>query len=217
MSASHDGNPRVIASPSRVPHSTRRSRNWLWAGCALVIAGVAVRLFFRDIPNFSPVAAIALYAGFALGRARRAIWIPLAVMAASDWVIGGYDWKLMVVVYGMLALPVIAGGILASRRRRWGWQVTLAGGVLATVAGSLAFFFVTNTAVWAFSSWYARDLSGLVSCLSAGLPFFRYTLSGDLAFATVLFASHFAALALAGHLARSSESIACAPDRATTL
>ena len=169
---------------------------WWAAALALVAFGITMRLFFRDIPNFSPVAAVALYAGFLFGGIRRAIWVPLAVMAASDWVIGGYDGKLMVVVYAMLALPVVWGSGISAWHRRGGRVSVIATCLFATVFGSFAFYFVTNSAVWAFSSWYSRDWSGWVECLAAGLPFFRYTLGGDLAFATALFGGHFAFVAV---------------------
>ena len=55
---------------------------------------------------------------------------------------------------------------------------------------SLAFFFVTNLAVWYQASWYTRDAAGLWQCYLQALPFFRYTLSGDLLFTTVLFGGH---------------------------
>lgn len=160
------------------------------AGVALVLAGAAARLVVRDIPNFAPIAALALFAGYLFADRRLAIWVPLGAMVASDWVIGGYDWRLMAVVYMSLAAPVLWG---PSLRRRlpldrgagaWGSASTL---VACSLAGSLLFFATTNFAVWAIGDMYEHSAAGLLHCFVRALPFFRYTLAGDLVFSVSLF------------------------------
>ncbi len=188
------------ADPLAARGSVWQRWNWLAGGLLLVAVGIAVRLYFRDIPNFSPVAAIALYAGFALRGSWRAVWIPLAVMALSDLVIGGYELTLMIVVYSMLAFPVVMGSWLRRRAERLQQNSAVSAGLVATCVGSVAFFLVTNTAVWAFANWYPSTFAGWLACLSAGLPFFRYTLCGDIAFATVLFGGHALAAAVAARI-----------------
>lgn len=170
------------------------------AGLALVAAGAATRLLVRDIPNFAPIAALALFAGYLFADRRLALWVPLGAMVASDWVIGGYDWRLMAVVYASLTMPAfwgpslrrwlpIARGGSASGGSAWGggaWGsvATLVG---CSLAGSLLFFATTNLAVWALGSMYEHSWAGLAHCYVRALPFFRYTLAGDLVFSTVLF------------------------------
>ena len=175
------------------------------AGLALVAAGAATRLLVRDIPNFAPIAALALFAGYLFADRRLALWVPLGAMVASDWVIGGYDWRLMAVVYASLTMPAFwgpslrrwlpiarggsASGGSASGGRAWGggaWGsvATLVG---CSLAGSLLFFATTNLAVWALGSMYEHSWAGLAHCYVRALPFFRYTLAGDLVFSTVLF------------------------------
>ncbi len=190
------------------------------AGLALVAAGAATRLLVRDIPNFAPIAALALFAGYLFADRRLALWVPLGAMVASDWVIGGYDWRLMAVVYASLAMPAFWGPSLrrwlpiarggsasggsasggsasggsasggsasgggASGGGAWGSVATLVG---CSLAGSLLFFATTNLAVWALGSMYEHSWAGLAHCYVRALPFFRYTLAGDLVFSTVLF------------------------------
>lgn len=160
----------------------------LGVGLLLILLGAALRVYFQHIPNFSPVAAIALYAGFWFRRVWRAALVPLGAMLLSDAVIGGYDPRLMLTVYGMLALPVLAGAFVL--RRDMAWRYRFGGALAFSLLASLLFFVVTNSAVWAFSIWYTQDIAGWMQCLTAGLPFVRYTLSGDLVFATVLFGGH---------------------------
>ena len=63
-----------------------------------------------------------------------------------------------------------------------------------SVGASVAFFLVTNLAVWVQSvsgaspmAFYDASIQGLLHCYGQALPFFRYTLAGDLCFTTVLF------------------------------
>jgi hypothetical protein len=87
---------------------------------------------------------------------------------------------LVPVVYGCLVLTVCLGFWL--RRRRSAGRI-----VAAAVVESVLFFGVTNFAVWAMTSLYPRDFSGLTTCYAAAIPFFRNTLAGDLIFSGVLF------------------------------
>jgi len=89
----------------------------------LVAVGAAMRLYFRDIPNFAPVAGLALFAGFFFRDRWMAVAAPLGVMLATDLVLGGYQPLLMASVYGMLALPVclrgwVRGGMERAARER---------------------------------------------------------------------------------------------------
>ncbi|MEA2982402.1 MAG: hypothetical protein QOF09_4225 [Alphaproteobacteria bacterium] len=140
---------------------------------------VAARLLLH-VPNVSPVAASALFAGVMLRHRSLALAVPLAAMPIGDTFAGFYDGRVMAVVYAAMALPA-AAGILARRYR-------VARVIAPTVvACSLIFFATTNLAVWAFSGMYSLDMAGLVQCYVAALPFLKYTLAGDLFWAAVLF------------------------------
>ena len=65
----------------------------------LIVAAVFSRFWLVDWPNFKPVAAVAIFAGFLLGS-RWLVWmVPLLILFLSDWRIGFYDWGVMVSVY----------------------------------------------------------------------------------------------------------------------
>jgi hypothetical protein len=61
---------------------------------------------------------------------------------------------------------------------------------LASVSASVLFFVVTNFAVWAAGIYYPKELSGLAASYTAAIPFFHYTLLGDLFFVTLMFGSY---------------------------
>lgn len=163
-----------------------------WLLIALVVAGVVCRLAFRGIPNFAPVAAIALFAGFLFNSRWQALLAPLAIMAVSDLFLGGYQWQVMLVVYGLLSLPVFFGRWLQARGPHRPGALPERGAILlgSSLASSILFFLGTNFAWWTTSAVYEKSLAGLAHCYAQALPFFRYTLTGDLFFATVLFGGY---------------------------
>lgn len=147
-----------------------------------LIALIAVVRLSPHAPNFTPVVAAALFAGTVFRSRSLALIVPAAAMLASDAIIGFDDWRISFVVYAGLALPAAIG--LWGRRYR---------GIVAllplAIGSSLIFFVTSNLAVWAFSGIYTLDLSGLVRCYVAALPFLRNTMTGDLAWTAALFAS----------------------------
>lgn len=151
--------------------------------------------------NFTPVAAAALFAGYAFSRRSVAAAAPLAGMAISDWIVGGYDWRVTVVVYAALLLPVALGGLLKARLNVF----RVAG---ASLTGALVFFVVTNFAHWAFMGMYPPTLAGLIESYVAAVPFFRNTLAGDLAWTAGLFGAYAAARELGGWMAARRTALA---------
>jgi hypothetical protein len=65
-----------------------------------------------------------------------------------------------------------------------------------SLAASVMFFLVTNFAHWAIYDMYEKSAAGLLHCYAMALPFFRYTLAGDLSFACVLFGGYAVAKSL---------------------
>lgn len=153
----------------------------LYAASVAILIAAAFRLVPHPM-NMSPIAAMALFAGAELTGRRWAVAIPLAAMLLSDALIGFHS--LMPAVYGAFALTVFLGrGLLRSDSPRASTYAA------ASVASSLAFFGITNFAVWFEGSGvvYPATASGLAACYVAGLPFLQNALVGDLLFTGVLF------------------------------
>jgi hypothetical protein len=147
---------------------------------ALVSAVLAAALFrlVPHPPNFSPIAAMALFSGAYFGRKGLAFAAPLGAMLVSDAVLGFHGG--MPVVYGSLALIVVLGWLLTAKRS--------AGRIAAAaVSASVLFYLVTNFGVWALGDMYPKTLAGLGACYVAALPFFQNSLAGDLVFTALLF------------------------------
>lgn len=160
----------------------------------LAIAGIsiAVRLLPHP-PNFAPIAALALFAGvYASKISKWYLLAPLAAMLVSDLFIGFYEWKIMAVVYAsFFAMGFI--GLLVQKYKSATWRI---GGItLATLTGSILFYLTTNFAVWAFSGLpgqglYAPTLDGLLLSYYMAIPFFKFTLLGDLFYVSLFFGSY---------------------------
>ena len=160
-----------------------KTRADLWMDLALVVFLVGLDVVARLVPHapgFLPIAASALFAGRMLRVPAFAPVVPVAAMVLSALALGPDDWRISLIVTVAISLPALVG--IVSRR----WP-----GIAATAAVmvpcSLAFFALSNFAVWAFSGMYSLDFAGLTQCYVAALPFLQNTVAGDLFWTAVLF------------------------------
>lgn len=153
---------------------------------ALVLGAALTRLMPGRPPNFSPVEAMALFAGAVFASRAVAMLVPLAAMLISDAIIGFHSD--MWVVYGCMAIIALAGTRLTGR-------ISALRVVGYGLGSALFFFIVTNFAVWAGSAshpqpMYSADWQGLVNCFVAAIPFLRNQVAGVLVYSAVLFGAH---------------------------
>jgi hypothetical protein len=150
---------------------------------ALILVATLLRL--APLPaNFSPIAAIALFAGAMFAKNRWVgLTVPLVALVLSDLVIGFHATQPF--VYGSYALIALLGRGLINNKdgERPVWSAV---GV-SSLAASAVFFLVSNFGVWVEGILYPRTGSGLVACYLAAVPFFWNTLVSDLAFTFGLF------------------------------
>jgi hypothetical protein len=153
----------------------------------LTLVGVAAasRLLPHP-PNFTPIAAMALFGGAFFASKRMAFLVPLLAMGMSDVALGLLSGKelgfhsTMPVVYVTFAITVCLGFLL--REHRGGLRVAS-----VSLAASLLFFVTTNLAVWAEGVYYAKNMTGLLTCFVAAIPFFHNTVLGDACYVAVMF------------------------------
>lgn len=132
------------------------------------------------LPNFAPIAALALFGGTYLNK-KYALILPLIVLFLSDILIGFYNPWIMFSVYGSFLLIGLMGLWLKKHKN-------LPNVLGASLLGSILFFLITNFAVWAVPySFYPHTLNGLTQSYLMGLPFFRNTLMGDLFYVGAMF------------------------------
>ena len=155
----------------------------------LIVLATACKYFFGpdlDWSGFSPVIAIALFAGFMIKQKDLAFILPLIALIGSDLAIqllytqgafpysGFYSgqWK----NYLLLLSITLLGWAL--KGRSFG---TLAVGA---VVAPTVYFLISNFMVWYGVSEvvYPRSFSGLMTCYTAALPFYKNALIATLVF-----------------------------------
>jgi len=163
-----------------------------------VLAGmillVALSRLLPHPPNFSPVQAMALFAGAWFAQRQLALLVPLLAMLVSDVLLGlihggiYFDYFVSAgfwLVYLAMAACAALGFALRGR--------VSAPRVLGYALGSsLLFFAITNFGAWladiaSAAPVYAPTLSGLAAAYIAGIPFLQNTLVGALFFSALLF------------------------------
>ena len=149
-----------------------------------VLFAVASRLPFFPHPwNFTPVVAALLF--FGARGSRRQMWMPLALLIASDLILDKYvyaypfSWDLFL-TWGWYAAILGLGTLLRPNSK----PLRIAG---AALTGSVTFFLISNFGVWASTNMYPKSFSGLMVCYTAGIPFFRRALEGDMLYTAVMF------------------------------
>jgi hypothetical protein len=153
-----------------------------------IVFVAAISRLLPHAPNFSPLAAVALFGGAYITNKYLAVIIPLLAMLVSDAVMGFNGWvfaEQVITVYSCFALIAVMGLTLQGNKS----AIRVAG---ASISASLIFFLFTNFAVWLGGYFhtpplYPMNAGGLVECYVSAIPFFQNTLMGDLFYNTVLF------------------------------
>ena len=136
----------------------------------LVLLASACRLL-PHAPNFTPIGAIALFAGSEIKDLKLAVGVTLGSMILSDLVIGADITS--IAVYLALTISVLIGRYFQS-------STSLRSGLFSATTCAVLFFLITNLAVWGWSGIYQRSVAGLSECFVAAIPFFRNTLLSDI-------------------------------------
>ena len=148
----------------------------------LVLAGMILFAGFTRLiphpPNFTAVGAMALFGGAYFNKKYLAFAVPVIAMFLTDLILGLHQG--MYAVYLSFVLIVMIGITLKGR-------IKIGNIFLASVLASVLFFIITNFAQWLSFPLYSKDIAGLIECYTAAVPFFGYTILGDLFFVGVLF------------------------------
>jgi hypothetical protein len=135
---------------------------------SVILTAALIRLL-PHWPNFTPIAAMALFAGTYLDRKQYAFALPIAAMFISDLVIGLH--ANIPAVYLSFVITVLIGMTIRNK-------VNVGSVMLASVSSSVIFFLITNFSSWLASPSYPQTMLGLAECYLAGLMFFRDTTYG---------------------------------------
>jgi hypothetical protein len=172
----------------------------------VILAMIAFAAALRVLPhpwNFTPVGAMALFAGAVIKDRRVAFLFPLVALFVGDIFVGFH--KLMPFVYASFLVDVALGYWI--REHRTAGRI---GGI--TLLGAMQFFLVSNFGVWALLGTFPHSPAGLMACYVAGLPLLANTLAGDVFYTALLFGGFAFAERLFPTLRDSAESAPSAAD-----
>lgn len=132
----------------------------------LIWLALVERLVWDMGPNFEWVTAASVAAGMFLPR-RQALFVPMVVMAVSDWM-WGWSWISLFTWTGfglMVWLGEKAGKFGGSRILK---------ATAAALVGVTVFFLWTNLGVFVTDIWgmYERTILGLLACYVNAIPFY---------------------------------------------
>jgi hypothetical protein len=161
-----------------------------------IIAIILVAAISRLIPhpaNFAPLGAMALFGGYYFSKK----WQSFAATATSWWladlvlnntfyknIYESFTWfsgSFISVLVSLIAIITISKLIIKAP--------TIKNIALASILGSVSFFLITNFSVY-LGNMYPHTNTGLIAAYTAGIPFFKNTLLGDLIYAGILFGTY---------------------------
>lgn len=139
------------------------------------------------LSNFTPVGAIALFAGVYFKDKWKAYMAPLGTLLISDMAInyissGSFFYPGMLYVYIAFALMVTLGSMIQTVN-----VSRILGGALGVV---LIHWLVTDIGVWLSGTLYPMTAAGLWECLVAAIPFEKNFLVGTLIYTVVMFGGY---------------------------
>lgn len=159
----------------------------------LFIALIFLAALTRLLPhpdNFTPISAMALFGAAYFSRQVLTLAVPFIALFVSDLVLNNFVYRQYYPeftlitswwIYAAFGLVMLAGWLLLHTK------VSPGRVLVASLIASSVFFLVTNFSVWAESAMYPKTAAGLLACYTAGLPFLKNTVMGDLFFSAVMF------------------------------
>ncbi len=138
--------------------------------------------------NFTPVGAIALFAGTYFKDKVKAFIVPLAILLLSDLLL---TYKLtgslnpyyagIELVYISFAVMVYFGSLIK--------KVNISSVVLTSLAAVFIHWILTDIHPWLMGP-YSKDFSGYVAALVAAIPFEKNLLLGNLIFSAIMYGGY---------------------------
>jgi len=171
-------------------HSVNRIHTRNLVLVLIIISAAILRILnvgkFGDWANFTPVGAIALFAGTYFRNRWAAYSVPLLILFLSDVIVNyGYFGQItffydgIAWVYLAFALMVLVGSFIK--------RVTVLNVFAAAITSVIIHWVVTNFGVWLGGALYPQNWAGLVDCYIKAIPFERNLLFGNLAYGAILY------------------------------
>ena len=154
----------------------------------IVLAAALTRLIPHPM-NFAPLGAMALFGSAYFGRKGLGLLITMISWMVSDLILNnlvfsqGQGFVLFTEGAFMIYLSIVCIYLLGRGVLQ---KITVPRMLVGSLGASAIFFVLSNFGVWLLG-YYPMDVTGLVACYAAALPFLKFTIAGDLFYSGVLF------------------------------
>ena len=131
-----------------------------------------------EIPNFTATIALVMFTGYLIQNRFLSVLVILLSQVVSDLYLGIYSS--MIFVYAAYISIALLSPIIMNK-------MNTKSVVLSSIISPSIFFIISNFGVWLTGSMYTFNLSGLITCYIAGIPFFDESLISTILFALTIF------------------------------
>ena len=163
----------------------------------IILIAVLIRLF-PHAPNFTPIAAMALFGGAYLSKKYSLVVVFLSLVIsdylllyihpfASNFIDVSKIYSPLAIIHSSTVLVYLCFLIIALIGIWLSSHKSAKNVITASLFSSILFFFVTNFNFFYPASLYPKTISGLVESYVMALPFFKNTLMGDLFYTSLFF------------------------------
>jgi len=170
---------------------TKNKINIRFGVISAMILFAAISRLLPHPANFAPIGGMALFGAAYYSKRYWAFIIPIVSMWISDLILNNvvygqyFDYFVWfysgsLFTYAAFALIVLLGMFSLKK-------VKAPHLIVSALGASLIFFLVSNFGVWFSGMMYPKDFGGLMACYTAGIPFFKNTIAGDLVYTAVMF------------------------------
>ena len=158
----------------------------------LITVCTLVKLFCSpliEMSGFTAIIAVAVFAGLRSAKIKNVFLLPLIVLLSTDIILqllyilniypfaGFYSGQ---IINYLLVLLVSVIPVLIKNKN-------FAGIAFSTLAAPTVYFVLSNFSVWLMDGYqslpaYSRNITGLINCYTAGLPFYKNSLISTIIF-----------------------------------
>jgi len=155
---------------------------------ALLITGLIVLAVLSRLlphpPNFTPLAAIALFGAAYFSSKKWALIIPIMAWWLSDLLLNATIYAEYQTGFSLFAgyqfwsflsiLGIVGVGYFLLKK------INMVNVLGSAFLAALLFFVVSNFGVWLTGALYTKTFAGLIECYVAAIPFFHWNLLGNI-------------------------------------
>lgn len=161
----------------------------------LLIVIVALARLIPNMPNFSPMAAIALFCAAHFDKLWKALLVTLLATFVSDIVLNNTIYASMnngfTVFYDGFLWQYLAYAVIAFLGSKIFTSINKTKVIGGSLATTLVFFIISNFGAWISLPFYSKDIAGIMSSYAAGIPFIKNTLLSDMFYSCLLFGGYY--------------------------